>query len=98
MKELFTKVWAGLRETSVFVCGCVFSHVQLFVTLWTIAHQPPLSMDFLGKNTGVGCHALLRGSAQPRIEPVFSRSPALAGKFFTIITTWEAQEKPVRDT
>ena len=23
-----------------------FSHVQLFVTLWTIAHQAPLSMGF----------------------------------------------------
>ena len=23
-----------------------FSHVQLFVALWTIAHQPPLSMGF----------------------------------------------------
>ena len=66
MKELFTKVWAGLRETSVFVCTCVFSHVQLFVALWTIARQAPLSMDFLGKNTGVGCHALFQASAQPR--------------------------------
>ena len=23
-----------------------FSHVQLFVTLWTVAHQAPLSMGF----------------------------------------------------
>ena len=30
------------------------------VTLWTIAHQAPLSMDSPGKNTGVGCHALLQ--------------------------------------
>ena len=31
----------------VCVCVCVlshFSHVQLFVTLWTVAHQAPLSM------------------------------------------------------
>ena len=31
------------------VCVCMvsqFSHVQLFVTLWTIAHQAPLSMGF----------------------------------------------------
>ena len=25
------------------------SHVQLFATLWTAAHQPPLSMGFSGK-------------------------------------------------
>ena len=31
-----------------------FSRVQLFVTLWTVAHQAPLSMD-----TGLGCHFLL---------------------------------------
>ena len=35
-----------------------FSRVQLFVTLWTIARQAPLSMDSPGKNTGVGCHVL----------------------------------------
>ena len=28
-----------------------FSHIQLFVNLWTVAHQ----------NTGVGCHFLLQG-------------------------------------
>ena len=34
------------------------SRVWPFVTLWTIAHQDPLSMGFLGKNTGVSCHFL----------------------------------------
>ena len=38
-----------------------FSHALLFVTLWTVAHQAPLSKDSPGKNTGVGCHALLQG-------------------------------------
>ena len=33
-----------------------FSRVQLFVTLWTVACQVPLSMD---KNIGVDCHAHL---------------------------------------
>ena len=32
-----------------------FSHVQLFVTLLTLARQAPLSMDSPGKNTGVCC-------------------------------------------
>jgi len=38
-----------------------FSHVRLFVTPWTVAHQAPLSMDSPGKDTGVGCHFLLEG-------------------------------------
>ena len=38
-----------------------FSPVRLFATVWTIAHQDPLSMDSPGKNTGVGCPALLQG-------------------------------------
>ena len=46
------------------------SCVQLFVTPWTAARQAPLYIrDSPGKNTGVGCHALLQG-----IKPM---SPAL---------------------
>jgi len=37
------------------------SHVQLFATPQTIAHQAPLSWDFPGKNIGVGSHSLLQG-------------------------------------
>ena len=43
---------------------CMLSHfscVQLFVTPWTVAHQAPLPWDSPGKNTRVGCHALLQG-------------------------------------
>ena len=51
------------------VCACVpspFSCVWPFLTLWTAAHQAPLSMGFCpwdspGKNIGVGCRALLPG-------------------------------------
>ena len=35
------------------------SRVQLLVTPWTAAYQAPLSVDFPGKSTGVGCHCLL---------------------------------------
>ena len=38
------------------------SHVRLFVTPWTAAHQAP--WDFPGKSTGVGCHCLLQIQAQ----------------------------------
>ena len=42
------------------LCVCALSHVQFFVTLWTEACQAPLSMEFSGKNTGMGCHFLLQ--------------------------------------
>ena len=45
----------------------------------TVAHQAPLSIDFPGKNTGVGCHSLLlRDLPNPGLEP---RSPALKADF-----------------
>ena len=38
-----------------------FSHVQVFVTLWTVTHQAPLSMGFCRQSTGVSYHAVLQG-------------------------------------
>ena len=38
-----------------------FSRARLFVTLWTVTRQAPLSVGSPGKNTGAGCHALLQG-------------------------------------
>ena len=53
----------------------LLSHVRLFVTPWTVAHQAPLSMGFPGKSTGVDCHFLLQGDLpHPGIEP---ESPTL---------------------
>ena len=49
-----------------------FSHVQIFVTPWTVAHQAPLSIDSPGKNTGANCHALLQG-----IIPTWGSNPCL---------------------
>ena len=37
-----------------------FSRVRLFLNSWTVALQAPLSMDSLGKNTGVGGLSLLQ--------------------------------------
>ena len=45
----------GAGRVSQDVLGCVC----LFVTLWTVDCQAPLSMEFPGKNAGVGCHFLL---------------------------------------
>ena len=47
-------------------CACMhaqsLSYVQLFVTLWIVAHQGSLSwiLDPPGKNTGVSCYFLLQ--------------------------------------
>ena len=57
------------RTYSFIMLACVlscFSPVQLCATLWTVACQATLSWDSLDMNTGVGCHALLRGSSWPR--------------------------------
>ena len=48
------------------LCACMLSHICLFVTPSTIAHQVPLSMGFSSKNIGVGCHSLLQVISQPR--------------------------------
>ena len=50
------------------VCVCTLSHVWLFVTLWTIAHQAPLSMGFLGKKEERMAISFARGSSRPRDE------------------------------
>ena len=71
-----------------------FSCVRLFATLYGLLHARLLCQwDSLGKNTRVGCSALLQGIFQTRIEPASFTSPALAGGFvlfcFTTSTTWE---------
>ena len=57
-------------QNCVCVCVCVhahaFSHVRLFAAPLTVAHQTLLSMDFPGKNTGVGCCFLLQGIFPPQ--------------------------------
>ena len=67
-----------------------FSHVQLFVTPWTIACQAPLSMGFSRQEYWRRLpFPLSGGHPNPGIEPVSLMSPALAGRFFTTDTTWK---------
>ena len=69
-----------------------FSHVRLFVTVWTVACQAPLSMGFSRKN-GVGCHALLQGISHPQgLSPRLLYAGVLAGGFFTTGASWEVPE------
>ena len=50
----------------------------------------PVHGDSPDKNTGVGCHAILQESSQPRGRTQVS---GIAGQFFTIWATREAQER-----
>ena len=80
--------------------GCAvlsrFSHVQLFVTPWTAAHQAPLSMRFSRQEYWNGLPCPPPGDLpDPGMEPTSLRSPALAGGFFTTGTTWEALQAVV---
>ena len=75
--------------TSVCMLIC-FSHVQLFVTLGTIAHQAPLAMGLSSKNTGVGYHAFLQGIFLTPGSNSCLFSLALIDGFFTTGATWEA--------
>ena len=55
----------------VCVCACALSHVQLFVTLWTVAHQASLSMEFSSQeySGGLPCPPPL-DLPNPGMEPM----------------------------
>ena len=50
----------------VCVCVCVLSHIRLFVTPWTVAHQAPLFMGFpvsIMNKTAINIHLQIFVSA-----------------------------------
>ena len=71
--------------------ACVLRCVWLFVTLWTEAHQAPLSMEFSRQEYSQVSTSFSRGSSQPRDWTLVSCDSCIAGGFFTTGTTWEAQ-------
>ena len=79
-------------HTSTCACVCMFNHVQLFATPWTVACQVPLSLGFPRQEYWSRLpfpppkDFFTQGS-----EPESLASPALAGRFFTI----EPPGKPV---
>ena len=72
---------------SHFIC------VWIFVTLWTVIYQAPLSMGFSRQEYWSGLPGEDPGNPppgnlpNPGIEPVSLKSPALAGRFFTTSVT-----------
>ena len=81
------------------MCACTlshFSHVRLFVTLWTVAYQAPLSMGFSRQECWSGLPRPPPGDLPDlRLEPASLTSPALAAGFFTTSATWEAPTTPL---
>ena len=75
-----------------FVCVLShFSHVQLFVTPWSIAHQALLFMGFSRQEYWSGLPCPPPGDLpDPEIELTSLTSSALIGEFFTISAIWEA--------
>ena len=73
--------------------ACMLSHfscVRLCVTLWTVACQAPLSMEFSRQEYWSGLPYPSSGDLpNPGTEPASLTSPALAGGFFTTSATWE---------
>ena len=63
----------------VYVCVCTLSHICLFVTPWTIAHQAPLSMGFFRQEYWSRLPSFPSPGDLPDLgmEPTSPRSPAL---------------------
>ena len=74
------KIKCDVTNIRVRVC----SILCLFVTLWTVPCQASLSWSSPGKNTGVGCQALLQGIFLTQGSNLcLFHLPTLAGRFFT---------------
>ena len=68
-----------------------FSHVQLFVTLWTVSRQAPLTMGLSRQEYWNGLLCPPPGELPDTgIKPTRLTFPALAGGFFTTSATWDA--------
>ena len=64
--------------------------LQSCLTLWTVALQALLSMEFARQEYWSGLPCPLPGDlSNLGIEPASLMSPALAGRFFTTSTTWK---------
>ena len=85
-------VWEKYLKKSA---GCAKSlqSGRFFATLWTVAHQAPLSMGLSNQEYWRGLPCPPPGDLPDSgIEPASLMSLTLAGGFFTISTTWEVDE------
>ena len=73
--------WPLIKDSNVYVCAQLLSHVWLFATPWTVALQTPLSMEFSRLEHWGGLPFPLPGDLPD--QGIETASPALAGGFFT---------------
>ena len=77
-------ITVSTNSTFHIYCAQSLSRVWLCATLWTVAHQAPLSVGFFRQEYWRGLLFLPPGNLpDPGIEPTTLTSPALAGGFFT---------------
>ena len=82
-EETFFKGWQKSYRAYML---SYFGHVQLFVTLWTVAFQAPLSMGFSRQEYWSGLPFPSPGDLPDTgIKPVSLMSSALEGGFFTLV-------------
>ena len=98
--DLFCILAVGLNTQSYSAAvPSHFNHVQPFATLWTVAHQAPLSTGFSRQEYWSGLPRSPPGALpDPGIKSVSLTPPALAGGFFTTSAIWEAQYKATHVT
>ena len=73
-----------ILKSCVYVCVCVFSHIQLFVTPGTTACQAPLYMELSKQEYWSKLPFPTPGALpDPRIESETPASLALAGRLLT---------------
>ena len=76
-----------------------FTRVQLFVNLWTEAHQALLSMEFSRQEYWSGLPCPPSGDlSNQRTEATSLMSPALADRFFNTCATWEDFSSSYKET
>ena len=88
----------GIKQLWKYMCVCIlsrFNSVWLFATIWTAAHQVPLSKRFSRQEYLNELPYPPPGDLpNPRIELTSLMSPALASRFFTTSTTWKDLKSP----
>ena len=83
------RTWMTQLKYHEVTCACVlshFSHVWHIATLWTVAHQAPLSMGLSRQEYWSGWPCPPPGDLP---DPEIKSASALSGRFFTTSTTWE---------
>ena len=87
------QMYPGGTKEPLCMCTCVLSHVRLFATPWTVAHQAPLSREFSRQEYWHRLPCPLPGDLpDPGIKPAVSCVSCMAGRLLND----EPPGKPLR--